>query len=92
MSCSKQCFDKEDKFYGHEDCATCPGRDDGRREMANPPIVPAEKAIVFECHHCMAKNYGSYSLEEDVVNYAKCYSDIIACSVCGKDNKVVDKT
>lgn len=30
MSCSKQCFDPEDEYYEHDDCSTCPGRDDGR--------------------------------------------------------------
>lgn len=29
MSCSRQCFDQEDKFFGYTDCETCPGRDDG---------------------------------------------------------------
>jgi len=29
MSCSKQCFEKDDELYGDEDCATCLGRDDG---------------------------------------------------------------
>ena len=30
MSCSKQCFDPEDKYFEYDDCSTCPGRDDGR--------------------------------------------------------------
>lgn len=29
MSCDKRCYDKDDKYYGHEICGTCPGRDDG---------------------------------------------------------------
>lgn len=29
MSCNRQCFDKEDEWYGHDDCSTCSGRDDG---------------------------------------------------------------
>lgn len=27
MSCDRRCFDKESKWYGHEDCNTCPGAD-----------------------------------------------------------------
>jgi len=30
MSCDRRCFDKDDEMYGHEDCTTCPGADDGR--------------------------------------------------------------
>lgn len=39
MSCSKQCFDKDDEYYEHEDCHTCPGRDDGtmgEKRQASP--------------------------------------------------------
>jgi hypothetical protein len=31
MSCDRRCFDKEDKWYGYDDCITCPGRDSGPR-------------------------------------------------------------
>ncbi len=30
MSCSRQCFDEEDKWYHHKNCATCIGQDSGK--------------------------------------------------------------
>lgn len=29
MSCSKECFDPDDKWANHDECATCPGQDSG---------------------------------------------------------------
>jgi hypothetical protein len=27
MSCTRQCFNRNDPYYDHSDCNTCPGRD-----------------------------------------------------------------
>ncbi|MCK5611309.1 hypothetical protein KAR91_56085 [Candidatus Pacearchaeota archaeon] len=56
------------------------------------PIVEAEKAIQFECGHCEHINFESDSLDSDWINDAACRSDVIACSKCGKDNKVVERS
>ena len=53
------------------------------------PVVEYEPAIQFECAHCQHLNYESYTLEPDWIDDAACESDVIACSACGKDNKVV---
>ena len=29
MSCNRECFDKAHASFGRDDCAICPGRDDG---------------------------------------------------------------
>ena len=55
------------------------------------PIVDAEKAIQFTCGHCGHINYESYCLENDWIDDAACLSDVISCSKCGKDNKVVER-
>ncbi len=37
MSCDRRCLDKEDtRWFGHVDCDTCPGRDDGHNEEGEP--------------------------------------------------------
>jgi hypothetical protein len=40
MSCDRRCFDPNDKHFNHDDCATCPGRDDGPK--------PKERAMSSE--------------------------------------------
>jgi hypothetical protein len=35
MSCDRRCFDKSDKWYLHEECATCPGQDSGPGRIEN---------------------------------------------------------
>lgn len=48
VSCSKQCFDKTDKYHGHYDCVTCPGRDDGPTAK-RPPCPCPEVMGEFAC-------------------------------------------
>ena len=43
MSCSRQCFDEKDEWFGHDDCHTCPGRDDGRK----PGFQPSDSDTMF---------------------------------------------
>lgn len=35
MSCDRRCYDDTDESFEHDDCATCPGRDDGRLKAEN---------------------------------------------------------
>ena len=55
------------------------------------PVVEAERAVQFTCGHCGEINYESYNLESDWIDGAACNSDVIACSHCENDNKVVDR-
>lgn len=42
MSCDRRCFDKDDKWFCHENCHTCAGQDSGR------PM--ADMKACAECH------------------------------------------
>jgi hypothetical protein len=35
MSCDRRCFDKSSVWFDHDECSTCPGRDDGRPRQPN---------------------------------------------------------
>lgn len=37
MSCDRRCFDEKSQHFGHDECGTCPGRDDGRKR---DPVLP----------------------------------------------------
>lgn len=48
MSCSRQCFDENDEWFGHDDCHTCPGRDDGRKPESTNICQNSTKLVETE--------------------------------------------
>jgi len=54
MSCDRRCFDPNDKHFNHEDCAACPGRDDGPRPRVCSLGVGCEETGV-----CYADAHGA---------------------------------
>ena len=48
MSCDRRCFEPSGNYFGHDDCSTCPGRDDGRQQAAIEEIMTTE---VFRALH-----------------------------------------
>ena len=38
MSCDRRCFDEKDEYFEHDDCRTCPGRDDGKEILTRHEI------------------------------------------------------
>jgi hypothetical protein len=40
MSCDRRCFEPSGNYFEHDDCSTCPGRDDG------PSATPIKFAVL----------------------------------------------
>lgn len=40
MGCDNRCFEKESKDYGHDECGTCLGRDNGPTAKRSPCPCP----------------------------------------------------
>jgi len=63
MSCTRQCFNRNDPYYDHSDCNTCPGRDKNIKTSieSNPTYIPLGTKCYFthsvssysqETHYC----------------------------------------
>lgn len=46
MSCDRRCFNLDSGWYGHDECSTCPGRDDG----TSPTVKEAEELNALRKH------------------------------------------
>lgn len=53
--------------------------------------VPDQKAIIWRCESCGEENHGEYSLLRawDIELNTTVSADMILCSICGHDNRVI---